>query len=69
MTIYSNYLEQVCKDITYKLNLHLENKHVATVFKDNNSHQIIGWAILDENNNILERYDDIQELYNTHINN
>jgi hypothetical protein len=69
MTIYSNYLEQVCKDMTHKLNLHLENKHIATIFKDNNSQQIIGWAILDENNDILERYNDIQELYNAHINN
>ena len=66
MTIYSNYLEQMCIDITHKLGLDNDNHHVAAVFKNNNSQQIIGWAILDENNNILEQYDDIKELYSAH---
>lgn len=69
MTIYSNYLKQVCIDITHKLGLNNYNQHVAAVFNDNNSHEITGWAILDANNNVLERYDDIKELYDAHANN
>lgn len=65
--VYSNYLEQMCIDITHKLGLDNDNRHVAAMFKDNNSQQIIGWAILDKNNNILEQYDDIKELYSTYV--
>lgn len=62
-TIYASYLNQMCIDITEKLGLDKDNKHIAAVFADNNSQQIIGWAILDDNNSILEQFDDIKKLF------
>lgn len=63
MTIYMEYMKQVCKDLTNKLGLNENNQHVAMIFKDNEHDQIIGWEILDENNNIIKQYGDIKELF------
>ena len=62
-TIYAGYLRQMCVDITEKLGLDKDNKHIAAVFANNNSQQVIGWAVLDKDNNILEQFDDIKKLF------
>lgn len=58
-----NVLEKLCKQIAQKINL-AENLHIAAIFENSESEDIIGWAVLDENNNILKQYDEIDELFN-----
>ncbi len=58
-----NVLEKLCKQIAQKINL-AENLHIAAIFENSESDDIIGWAVLDENNNILKQYDEIDELFN-----
>lgn len=56
-------VHELCIEITNKLNLDSKDLHVAAVFESNNSNEIIGWAILDLENNIVKRYYDLKELW------
>ena len=56
-------VHELCIEITKKLNLDSKDLHVAAVFESNDSNEIIGWAILDWENNIVKRYDDLKELW------
>ena len=60
--ISMNALEKLCKRIAQKINL-VENLHIAAIFETSESEDIIGWAVLDDNNNILKQYDEIDELF------
>lgn len=57
-----NELEKICKQIAQKINL-TENLHIAVIFENSESEDIIGWAVLDDNNNIIKRYDEVDELF------
>lgn len=57
-----NELEKLCKQIAQKINL-AENLHIAAIFENNESEDIIGWAVLDDSNNIIKEYDEIDELF------
>ena len=63
MEITKTQLENICKKLTDKLNLQEHSMHVAAVFNDNLSDEIIGWGILDEDNNIVTFYNDIKMLF------
>ena len=55
-------LEKLCKQIAQKINL-AENLHIAAIFENSESEDITGWAVLDDSNNILKQYDDVDELF------
>lgn len=57
-------LAYLCKEIGDKLGLLSKNLHIAAVFENNTSDKIIGWAILDGNNKIVKKYDDLKKLWN-----
>lgn len=57
-----NVLEKICKRIAQKINL-AENLHIAPIFKPSESECITGWAVLDDSNNVLKRYGEVDELF------
>lgn len=54
-------LEDLCKGIAKKIGLP-KDRHIAALFENNDSNEIVGWAVLDENNTIAKRYDELEEL-------
>lgn len=54
-------LEDLCKSIAKKIGLP-KDRHIAVLFENNESNEIVGWAVLDENNTIAKRYDELEEL-------
>lgn len=38
--------------------------NIAAVFENNSSDEIIGWVVLDSNNNIVKQYVDLKDLWN-----
>jgi hypothetical protein len=50
-----------CEELGEKLNLP-ENLHVAAVFKNNSESEILGWAILDKNNNKMSSLIETENL-------
>ena len=71
MNIYTDYILQVCEDITRRLNLHIERKRVTIIYDDNNPHQISKWVIIDRVGFIIKKYNDLGELiedYKSQIN-
>lgn len=54
-------LEDLCKGIAKKIGL-AKDRHIAALFESNDSNEIVGWAVLDENNTIAKRYDELEEL-------
>ena len=57
-----NTLEKLCKQIAQKINL-AENLHIAALFENNESEEITGWAVLDDSNNIIKQYGEVDELF------
>ena len=57
-------LEHICQNLGEKLKLYEQGLHIAALFQDNDHNEIIGWAILNESNEIIKKYDDIENLYN-----
>lgn len=55
-------LEDLCKGIAKKIRLP-KDRHIAALFENNNSNEIVGWAVLDENNTIAKRYEELEELF------
>lgn len=62
--INKNILNALCIKIGEQIGLPLKNLHIATVFENNSSDEIIGWAVLDSNNNIVKQYVDLKDLWN-----
>lgn len=62
--INKNILNALCIKIGEQIGLPLKNLHIAAVFENNSSDEVIGWAVLDGNNNIVKRYEDLRDLYN-----
>lgn len=54
-------IEDLCKGIAKKIGLP-KDRHIAALFESNDSNEIVGWAVLDENNTIAKRYDELEEL-------
>ena len=55
--------EELCLAIGEKLNLQKKGIHVAGLFESNDSDEIVGWATLDSDNNIIKRYKSIIDLF------
>ena len=66
MEITKDKLEEICITLTERLNLDKQGLHIAAIFQDNNSDEIIGWGICDSDNNICVSYDDLEILYNAY---
>jgi hypothetical protein len=47
-----------------KLSLQDRGVHVAGVFENNDSDTVIGWAVLDSDNNVVKKYNSIEDLFN-----
>lgn len=62
MEITREYLNTICIVLTKKYGLDKKNQHIAAMFQDNDHNEIIGWAILDENNNIINRFDSLNDI-------
>lgn len=61
--INKNILKALCIKIGEQLGLLSNNLHIAAVFENNSSDEIIGWAVLDSNNTIVKQYDDLKDLW------
>ena len=68
-------LEYVRSNIKEGFQLNPKEKVVNAIIKginrcdgdcpcNNSSDEVIGWAVLDSNNNIVKQYDDLRDLYN-----
>lgn len=55
-------IEGLCKEIAKQIGLP-ENQHVAALFESNESDEICGWAICNESNKILVRFESIEDLF------
>ena len=66
MEITKDKLEEICITLTKRLKLDKQRLHIAAIFQNNNTDEIIGWGICDSNNNICVRYDDLEVLYNAY---
>lgn len=53
----------LCKEIGLSLDLQKKGMHVAGLFEDNNSDNLIGWATLDSENKVIKKYDKIEDLF------
>ena len=66
MEITKDKLDEICITLTERLNLDKQGLHIAAIFQDNNSDEIIGRGICDSDNNICVSYDDLEILYNAY---
>ena len=55
-------LESICKQLTEKFHLYEYGYHLAAVFENNDSREIVGWAVLDEDNQIVDVYNEIEDI-------
>lgn len=62
--INKHILNALCIKIGERIGLSSKNLHIAAVFENNSSDEVIGWAVLDSNNNIVNQYDDLRDLCN-----
>lgn len=56
-------LDELCRQIMTAIKLPKEY-HIAAVFKDDDSDEIIGWAVLDKDNNMLTDMISTEDLPN-----
>ena len=56
MIIDRRTLESICKQLTEKFHLYEYGYHLAAVFENNDSREIVSWAVLDEDNQIVDVY-------------
>jgi hypothetical protein len=63
-TLNKEQFETLCKQIGMKLSLQDRGVHVAGVFENNDSDTVIGWAVLDSDNNVVKKYNSIEDLFN-----
>ena len=55
-------LESICEQLTEKFHLYEYGYHLAAVFENNDSREIVGWAVLDEDNQIVDVYNEIEDI-------
>lgn len=63
-TLNKEQFQRLCKQIGMRLSLQDRGVHVAGVFENNDSDTVIGWAVLDSDNNVIKTYDNIEDLFN-----
>jgi hypothetical protein len=56
-------LEEFCLNIGKSINLP-QDYHIAAIFEDNEHDEIIGWRVLDKDNNQITNILQAEELYN-----
>ena len=62
MIINRRTLESICEQLSEKFHLYEYGYHLAAVFEDNDSREIVGWAVLDEDNQIVDFYNEIEDI-------
>lgn len=67
--INKNILKSLCIKIGEQIGLPSKNLHIAALFENNSSDEVIGWAVLDSNNNIVKQWDDLRDLWNEYVGN
>ena len=50
MIIDRRTLESICEQLSEKFHLYEYGYHLAAVFENNDSREIVSWAVLDEDN-------------------
>lgn len=55
-------IEELCKEIAKQIGLP-QDQHVAALFENNESDEICGWAICNESNKILKKFESIEDLF------
>jgi len=63
-TLNKEQFQRLCKQIGMRLSLQDRGVHITGVFENNDSDTVIGWAVLDSNNNVIKTYDNIEDLFN-----
>ena len=62
-TISMDALKSICLQISERLGLSEKGLHVAALFQDNEHDEVMGWAVLDQDNKIVERYYSLEKLF------
>ena len=62
MIIDRRTLDSICKQLSEKFHLYEYGYHLAAVFENNDSREIVSWAVLDEDNQIVDTYDKIEDI-------
>lgn len=62
MIIDRRTLENICEQLSEKFHLYEYGYHLAAVFENNDSQEIVSWAVLDEDNQIVDIYDEIEDI-------
>ena len=62
MIINRRTLESICEQLSEKFHLYEYGYHLAAVFENNDSREIVGWAVLDEDNQIVDVYNEIEDI-------
>ncbi len=63
-TLSKEQFLRLCIKIGTKLSLMGKGIHVAAIFENNKCDTLIGWAVLDSDNNVIKTYDNIEDLFN-----
>jgi hypothetical protein len=62
MIIDRRTLESICEQLSEKFHLYEYGYHLAAVFENNDSREIVSWAVVDEDNQIVDVYDEIEDI-------
>lgn len=62
MIIDRRTLESICEQLSEKFHLYEYGYHLAAVFENNDSREIVSWAVLDEDNQIVDVYNEIEDI-------
>ena len=62
MIINRRTLESICEQLSEKFHLYEYGYHLAAVFENNDSQEIVSWAVLDEDNQIVDVYNEIEDI-------
>ena len=63
-TINKEQFQRLCIRIGTRLSLMDKGIHVAAIFENIKCDTLIGWAVLDSDNNVIKTYDNIEDLFN-----
>lgn len=67
MTIDKFILQSICKHLSKKFHLYDYGYHLAAVFEDNEHNEVVAWAVLDKDNQIVKTYDEIEDIEKDYI--
>jgi len=62
MTIQKQSLSEILENTSERLGLTDKGQHLVALFPDNESQHIVGWAIVDNNNNVIKKFGSMQDL-------